>query len=69
MRKYRQLTFEDRIYIEVWHWERKSLKFMAKHLGTHVSTICRERQRGGTGALKIGYMAYVGEGSRRVAVI
>lgn len=65
MKKYRQLTFEDRIYIEVWHWERKSLRFMAKRLGVHASTISRELRRGGTGELKIGYMGHLGEGHRR----
>lgn len=68
MRKYRQLTFEDRIYIEVWHWERRSLKYIAERLGVHPSTITRERKRGGTGALKIGYMAYAGQKHRQVAV-
>lgn len=65
MRKYRQLTFEDRIYIEVWHWERRSLRFMAKRLGVHASTISRELRRGGTGTLKIGYMGHIAERHRR----
>ncbi|NJM09695.1 MAG: IS30 family transposase [Bdellovibrionaceae bacterium] len=65
MKKYRQLTFEDRIYIEVWRWESRSLSFMAKRLGVHASTICRELQRGGTGTLKIGYMGHLGESHRR----
>jgi transposase, IS30 family len=65
MRKYRQLTFEDRIYIEVWHWQRKSLRYMASRLGVHASTICRELKRGGTGVLKMGYMGHLGEGYRR----
>lgn len=65
MRRYRQLTFEDRIYIEVWHWERRSLGFMAKRLGVHASTISRELRRGGTGTLSIGYMGHVGERHRR----
>ena len=65
MRKYRQLTYEDRIYIEVWIWERRSLKFMAERLGVHPSTISREKRRGGTGELKIGYMGHLGEGYRR----
>ncbi len=64
MRKYRQLTFRDRIYIEAWHWERKSLKFIAQRLGVHPSTISRERNRGGSGTLKIGYMAHLGETAR-----
>ena len=38
---------------------------MAKRLGVHASTICRELQRGDTGTLKIGYMGHVGEGYRR----
>jgi transposase, IS30 family len=61
MKKYRHLTFEDRVYIEVWHWERKSLKFMAYRLGVSPSTISRELQRGKTGWLAIGYRADLGE--------
>ena len=68
MRTYRQLTFRDRIYIEAWHWERKSLKFIAQRLGVHPSTISRERDRGGSGTLKIGYMAHLGETARIKAV-
>ena len=61
MKKYRHLTFEDRVYIEVWHWERKSLKFMAFRLGVAPSTISRELERGKTGWLAIGYRADLGE--------
>jgi len=66
--RHRQLTYDDRIYIEVWHWESKSSKYIADRLGVHPSTIGRERKRGGTGTLKIGYMAHVGEGLRRKSV-
>jgi IS30 family transposase len=65
MRKYRQLTFEDRIYIEVWRWERKSLRYIAKCLGVNASTISRELKRGSTGWLDIGYRADLGEKKRR----
>lgn len=64
MRSYRHLTFEDRIYIEVWQWEGKSLKYMASRLGVHPSTISRELRRGGTGTLQIGYRADLGEKHR-----
>jgi len=30
MKKYRHLTFEDRIYIEVWRWEYKSVKYISE---------------------------------------
>lgn len=66
MRKYRQLTFEDRIYIEVLHWERRTQKEIAELLGVHRSTICRELKRGRTGTLGIGYMGYIGEKRRRI---
>lgn len=65
MKKYRQLTFEDRIYIEVWHWERKSLRYMASRLGVHASTISRELKRGKTGTLGIGYRADLGQQKQR----
>ena len=57
MRKYRQLTVEDRIYIEVWHFEKKSLRYMASRLGFHPSTISRELDRGNGGRISIGYQA------------
>jgi transposase, IS30 family len=41
---------------------------MATRLGVARSTISREKQRGGTGELQMGYMAYVGEGRRRKSV-
>lgn len=61
MKKYRQLTFEDRIYIEVWYWEGKSLSFMADRLGVHRSTISRELKRGSKGWMQNGYLADYGE--------
>jgi IS30 family transposase len=61
MKKYRHLSFEDRIYIEVWRWERKSLKYIASRLRKHPSTISRELKRGKTGWLAIGYKADLGE--------
>ena len=33
MKRYRQLTLEGRIYIEVWYREGKSLRYMADRLG------------------------------------
>jgi transposase, IS30 family len=68
MRKHRQLTFEDRIYIEVWRWERKSLRYMAKRLGFHGSTLSREFKRGASGALQMGYMAHLAESVHREAL-
>jgi len=65
MKKYRHLTFEDRVYIEVWRWESKSLSYMASRLGVHPSTISRELKRGRTGWLAIGYRADLGESRRR----
>jgi transposase, IS30 family len=61
MKKYRQLTFSERIYIEVWHWERKSLSYMAERLGFNRSTISRELIRGATGELGMGYRADLAE--------
>ncbi len=69
MKKYRQLTFEDRIYIEVWQWERKSLRYMASRLGVHASTISRELRRGRTNknySWCWGYRADLGEQHRRL---
>jgi len=70
MRKFRQLTFEDRIYIEVWHWERKSLRYMAERLAVHPSTILREIRRGSTSKYGkwggCGYRADLGEQRRRL---
>jgi IS30 family transposase len=65
MRKFRQLTFVDRIYIEVMHWERKSNREIAKNLGVHPSTISRELKRGQSGEL-MGYRADLGERHRRI---
>ena len=65
MKKFRQLTFEDRIYIEVWYWERKSLSYMAKRLGVHASTISRELKRGARTPTALGYMGHESEGRRR----
>jgi IS30 family transposase len=65
MRKYRHLTFEDRIYIEVWHYESRSLSYMASRLGVHPSTISRELKRGRTGWLSSGYRADLGEEHKR----
>jgi IS30 family transposase len=68
MRKYQHLTFEDRIYIEVWQWERKSLSFIASRLGVHPATIARELARGNTAktAYLKGYRADLGERWKRV---
>jgi transposase, IS30 family len=66
MKKYRHLTFEDRIYIEVWQWERKSLNYIARRLGVHPSTVSRELKRGATGWLQIGYRADLGERRKRI---
>lgn len=69
MKKYRHLTFEDRIYIEVWRWERKSLAYMASRLGVNRSTISRELRRGKTSNLyswSWGYRADFGEQRRRL---
>jgi IS30 family transposase len=65
MKKFRHLTYEDRIYIEAWHWERKSLSYMASRLGVRPSTISRELRRGKTGTLGIGYRADYGEDCRQ----
>jgi IS30 family transposase len=65
MKKYRHLTFEDRVYIEVWRFERRSLKYMAFRLGVAPSTISRELKRGKTGWLAIGYRADLGEKRRQ----
>ena len=70
MKKYRQLNFQDRIYIEVMKYERKSLRFMAARLGFHVSTIVRELKRGNTSKYNDfcwGYRADLSEGRRRKA--
>ena len=69
MRKYRHLTFEDRVYIEVWRWERKSLGYMANRLGVNRSTISRELRRGRTNreySWSWGYRADMGEQRRRL---
>lgn len=65
MKRYRHLTFEDRIYIEVWQWERKSLSYIAGRLGVHPATISRELKRGSTGWLNIGYRADLAEKRRQ----
>ena len=65
MKKYRQLTVEDRIYIEVWHFENKSLRYMASRLGFHASTISREIRRGKLHSTASGYRADLGEKLRR----
>lgn len=65
MRRYRQLTFEDRIYIEVMHWERLSRGEIARRLSVHPTTISREMDRGSTGPVMIGYRADLAEKRRR----
>lgn len=45
---HRQLTFQDRIYLEVMKWERMSQGAIAKRLRVHVSTVRRELLRGNT---------------------
>ena len=65
-KKSRHLTFADRIYIEVWDWERKSLRYMEYRLGVHPSTVSRELRRDKTGWLAVGYRAACGEQRRRL---
>lgn len=43
---YRHLTFEKRIYLEVYRWESKSLSYIASRLNVSRSTISRELRRG-----------------------
>jgi transposase, IS30 family len=62
---YRQLRFEDRIYIEVFQSEKVSQKSIAKRIGVHPSTICRELKRGATVFKKLSYRADLGEGHKR----
>ena len=45
MRKYRQLTFEDRIYMEVCIWQGMTQKRIAEKINCHPSTITREKVR------------------------
>lgn len=69
MKNYRHLTFEDRIYIEVWNWERKSLGYIATRLGVHPSTISRERRRGNSSqaySFGWGYRADLGQQHKRL---
>lgn len=70
MKKHRQLTFTDRIYIEVLHWERKSQAEIARRIGVHPSTISREMRRGDTGrpgtTIHIGYRGDIGETRRKL---
>lgn len=54
MKKYRQLTFGDRVYIEVLNAERKSKQEIADRLGCDVTTVWREYRRGTTS--RSGYM-------------
>jgi transposase, IS30 family len=61
MRKYRQLGFEDRIYIEVWQSEKVNQATIAKRLGVHRSTICRELKRGKSDWGRRTYQAHLGE--------
>lgn len=46
MKKYRQLTYGDRVYIDVLNFQRKSRKEIADSLGVNTSTIYREIKRG-----------------------
>lgn len=46
MRKFRHLTYTDRLRIELYLREGKKTKEIARLLGVHVSTINRERKRG-----------------------
>lgn len=48
MKKYRQLTFGDRVYIEVLNAESKSKQEIADRLGCDVTTVWREYRRGTT---------------------
>jgi transposase, IS30 family len=63
--KYRQLTFEDRIYIEVLQSEKMKQRDIARLLNVHPSTVCRELTRGMGGLTKSSYRAHFGEGHRR----
>ena len=45
-KKWRQLTFHDRLKIEALHRAGHSQTEIAKQIGTHRSTICRELKRG-----------------------
>jgi IS30 family transposase len=71
MKKYRQLAYKDRVYIEVLNAERKSKQEIAERLGCDVTTVWREYRRGTTS--KSGYFvdhcyaAANGEVSRRQA--
>jgi len=68
MGSYRQLTFRDRIYIEVWHWESRTVRYMAERLGVSPTTVWRELERGKTGELVHGYRADLAEKDRRTRV-
>ena len=61
MRRYRQLRFEDRIYAEVWQSEKVNQSTIARRLGVHRSTICREFKRGSLRFGRTTYQAQVGE--------
>lgn len=61
MKKYRQLTFEDRIYIEACRWQGVSFHKIAARLRVHASTVEREFRRGATGWLEMGYRADLGQ--------
>jgi len=67
MKKYRQLNFADRIYLEALHWEHGRVhEKLAWKLGVHRSTIYRELRRGSTGGMHLGYRADFGERRRRL---
>ncbi len=61
MRRYRQLEFEDRIYIEVWQLEKVNQTTIAKRLGVHRSTISRELRRGKSNFGRLSYQAHLGK--------
>ena len=61
--RYRQLKYEDRIYIEVWQSQKINQSTIAKRLGVHRSTICRELRRG-RGNFNFKYYFHLGEKHR-----
>lgn len=63
---FRQLTFRDRIYIEVLRWGGLPRKEIARRLNVHVSTIRRELYRGRTSEIEDGYRADLGERHARL---
>jgi IS30 family transposase len=69
MKKYRQLTYEDRVYIDVLNFQRKSRREIADSLRVNRSTITREFQRGcsSKGGWGHCYRAELAEKAKRMA--